>query len=205
MSKYGVFSGPSFPHSDWIRNSFPVRIFPHLDWISGQFSRSVLILLFMIFSLYFRIFLLPLFWYSICFPGFYLYLAFDVLFYFLEFPGSWYLGWILWIFIVSTLFIYQLHLKILMTNCFLIIFDVRFSTHFSFLYCFIDSFLSSYLFFNACLFFTGPSWYFLFLAFKSLCHFADNCSLFNEHLMALLAVTVQSTFINCIWKYKVSQ
>ena len=42
------------------------------------------------------------------------------------------------------------------------------------------------------------SWYFLFLSSKPLCCFACNSSLFNAHLIALLALTVRSIFTNCI-------
>ena len=46
---------------------------------------------------------------------------------------------------------------------------------------------------------------FLFLAFNPLYYFAGTCSLFNEFLIALLALSVQSTLINCIWNYRVSE
>ena len=51
--------------------------------------------------------------------------------------------------------------------------------------------------------FSGFSWYCFFWRFKSLCRFEDNRSFFNKHFMALLALTVQWTFINCNWKYRV--
>ena len=75
---------------------------------------------------------------------------------------------------------------------------------FLYLYYFMDSFILSYLFVTACLFFSASPWYFLFLEFKSLCHFADNHSFFNEHLLALLALKVQWTYIHCILKLRVS-
>ena len=107
---------------------------------------------------------------------------------------------ILWISMVSTFYIYRLHLRVYLMPCFLIcniwcsIFHILL-----FLYCFIYYFPLL----TPCLFFSGSSWYFLFLAYNSLCHFADNCSFFNEPLMVLLAFTLQSTFINFIWKYRV--
>ena len=102
-------------------------------------------------------------------------LLFDVLFYFLGFPG-----------------IYIFHMPAALFNIFF------FFILFNGLFFILISFLTT------CLFFSDSSWYFLFLTFTSLFRIANNTFFLNEHLMAVLALTVQSTFINCIWKYRVS-
>ena len=85
-----------------------------------------------------------------------------------------------------------LHLLIpssLICNIWYSIFHIFFS-----FYCLMYSFLSLYLFLTTCLFFSS-SLYFLILAFKSLCHLANNISFFDEQLITVLALTVQSNFI----------
>ena len=140
-----------------------------------------------------------LFWYSICFPGFSGYLVFHIFHIFWSF--------FVYICIFEICIFYRLHLRIFPILSFLIcnilIFDVRLSTFFSFSCCFLDSFfiiisllnLLSFLFWIII---------FTFSAFKPLCRFAENRCFFNKHLLALLAVTVQWTFINCTWKCRVA-
>ena len=116
-----------------------------------------------------------------------------------------------WIFLVPC-FLMFFYLHFLYTSCtsgfswyltfWYVIFDIWFSTYI--LYSVMDSLLSSYLFLTSCLYIYG-SWHFLFLAFESICYFADNRPFFNEHLLELLALIVQSSYINCIWKYRFSR
>lgn len=48
------------------------------------------------------------------------------------------------------------------------------------------------------LFSSRSSWNFIFLAFKPLYHFVNNCSFFNKHLMAVFILTIKWNFINYI-------
>lgn len=83
-------------------------------------------------------------------------------------------------------------------------FDDRFSTFSSSLYCFMDSFLLA-LFLTGYFFFSGSCWIIFSFIIQISLLFYWQLLFFDKHKMALLPLTVQWTFINCISNYSVSR